>query len=305
MFSQTEGKPLTDPSKHGLRQRSAWRSVWSSLTTAKVPLAGLIVLLVIVFVSVATSILAPYGPNEGDITVRLKPPFWMTEAVPGHPLGTDEIGRDILTRLMYGGRVSLGVGLATTTLTTLIGVTLGLLSGFYGKVLDEVIMRLGDILLSFPFILLCMVAVLMLGPGLINIILVLGFFGWVGFARVVRAETLSLREKEFVEAAKVTGCSNIQILYKHILPNLIPSIIVVATFVMAAVIIAEATLSFLGLGIPPAVPSWGGMLNIGRNYMRGAPWLAMFPGFLLLLLVLSLNLLGDWLRDYLDPRLRF
>ena len=305
MSSTTEAKPLPELPKNGLRQRSGWRSLWRSLITAKVPLAGLMVVLLMAIVSVAAPVLSPYEANEGDITVRLKPPFWMPGAVPGHPLGTDEIGRDILTRLMYGGRIAFGVGLATTTLTTLIGVSLGLLSGYYGKVMDEVIMRLGDVLLSFPFILLCMVTVLMLGPGLRNIILVLGFFGWVGFARVVRGETLSLREKEFVEAARVTGCSDLRILYKHILPNLAPSIIVVATFVMASVIIAEATLSFLGLGIPPAVPSWGGMLNIGRNYMRGAPWLALFPGLLLLLLVLSLNLLGDWLRDYLDPRLRY
>jgi len=304
MSAITETQAVSLP-KNGVRERSAWRSLWRSLIAAKVPLIGLTVVVLMLVMSVAAPILSPYQPNEGDISARLKPPFWVAGAVVGHPLGTDEIGRDIATRLIYGGRISLGVGLATTALTTLIGVSLGLLSGYYGKVVDEVIMRMGDILLAFPFILLCMVTVLMLGPGLRNIVLVLGVFGWVGFARVVRGETLSLREKEFIEAARVTGCSNFRILIKHILPNLVPSIIVVATFVMASAIIAEATLSFLGLGIPPAVPSWGGMLNIGRNYMRNLPWLALFPGLLLLLLVLSLNLLGDWLRDYLDPRLRY
>ncbi len=288
-----------------LRERHPYRAMVSSLMRAKLPLVGLVILFLFILTSVAAPLIAPYGPNEVDIVMRLKPPFWSEDAVPGYLLGTDQVGRDILTRLIYGGRVSLAVGFATTALTGIIGVIMGVMAGYRGGALDEVIMRLGDILLAFPFLLLAMVTILMLGPSLRNVILVLGLFGWVGFARMVRGETLSLREKEFVDAARAIGASDFRIVRVHILPNLAASTIVIATFVIAGIVIVEATLSFLGLGVPPAVPSWGMMLSEGRDYMRDAWWLATFPGLLILLLVLSLNLIGDWLRDFLDPRLRF
>jgi peptide/nickel transport system permease protein len=288
-----------------LRERRLYRDILNSLMQRKLPFLGIIIILGIVLVALSAPLLSPYGPNNVDVLVRLMPPFWINGGSLIHPLGTDTLGRDILTRLMYGGRVSLLVGLGTTAFQTIIGVTLGLSAGYWGGLLDEIIMRLGDILLAFPFILLAMVTVLMLGPSVTNVILVLAIFGWVSFARVVRGETLSLREKEFIEAARSIGASDIRILFFHILPNLVPSITVVASFVFAAVVIAEATLSFFGLGIPPGIPDWGTMLAEGRAYLTTAWWMAAFSGMSILLLVLSINLIGDWLRDFLDPRLRF
>jgi peptide/nickel transport system permease protein len=209
----------------------------------------------------------------------------------------------VLTRLVYGARISLTVGLGAAALAGTIGLLLGLLAGYYGGVLDEVVMRVADILLGFPFILLAMLTAVMLGPGVGNMILVLGVFGWVGFARVVRAQTLSVREMEFVEAARAIGCGDLRIIVRHILVNVVHSMIIMVTFSVASVMVVEAALSFLGLGIPPAIPSWGKMLSDSRHVMSSAPWMTVFPGLCLTAVVLSLNLVGDWLRDYLDPRL--
>ncbi len=288
------------------RERTTlWRSLIGSLRRVKLAAVGMLILMGVSFTALGAPIIAPYPPNDIDVLRRLQPPVWEADGSPEHMLGTDQLGRDVLTRLIYGGRVSLGVGSVTTVLTALIGVVLGLLGGYYGGVFDEISMRLADILLAFPFILLAMMAVALLGPSLLNVILVLSIFGWVGYARMVRGEMLVLREKEFVEAARVMGANDARIMLRHILPNVLAPVIVIASFVAAAVITAEAALSFLGLGIPPAIPSWGAMLADGRDNLTSAWWLATLPGLAIVLTVLALNLVGDWLRDYLDPRLRF
>ncbi len=286
------------------RCKPAPSRLWRSLSHAKLAAAGIVLLALFAFAAVAAPWLAPYPPNEVDVLNRLKPPVWAPEGSIRYLLGTDPIGRDVLTRLIYGGRVSIGVGFITAAIAGVIGVTLGLLAGYYGGLIDEAVCRVADIFLAFPFILLATATVMMLGPGLVNVILVLSVFGWTSYARVVRGETLCLREKEFVEAARTVGCKNVRILIGHILPNVFSPVIVISSFVVASVIIAEAAMSFLGLGIPPAIPSWGGMLAEGRPYLRDAWWLAVLPGLLIMIVVLALNLVGDWLRDYLDPRLR-
>ena len=278
--------------------------VWRSLSRAKLPLVGLAVLAITLVLALGAPFLLPYESNEVNIVVRLRPPA-LLGGTWEYPLGTDEVGRDVLTRLIYGARISLTVGFGATAFAGTVGLVLGLLSGYFVGLLDEVIMRVADILLGFPFLLLAMLTVMMLGPGVGNMILVLGAFGWVGFARVVRAETLSVREKEFVEAARAVGCGDVRIIVFHILANVFHSMIILVTFSIATVMVVEAALSFLGLGVPPAIPSWGKMLSDSRNVMGTAPWMSILPGLCLTIVVLSLNLVGDWLRDYLDPRLRY
>jgi peptide/nickel transport system permease protein len=277
--------------------------VWRSLSRAKLPLVGLAVLAITLVLALGAPFLLPYESNEVNIVVRLRPPA-LLGGTWEYPLGTDEVGRDVLTRLIYGARISLAVGFGAAAFAGTVGLVLGLLSGYFVGLLDEVIMRVADILLGFPFLLLAMLTVMMLGPGVGNMILVLGAFGWVGFARVVRAETLSVREKEFVEAARAVGCGDVRIIVFHILANVFHSMIILVTFSIATVMVVEAALSFLGLGVPPAIPSWGKMLSDSRNVMGTAPWMSILPGLCLTIVVLSLNLVGDWLRDYLDPRLR-
>ena len=277
--------------------------VWRSLSRAKLPLVGLAVLAITLVLALGAPFLLPYESNEVNIVVRLRPPA-LLGGTWEYPLGTDEVGRDVLTRLIYGARISLAVGFGASAFAGTVGLVLGLLSGYFVGLLDEVIMRVADILLGFPFLLLAMLTVMMLGPGVGNMILVLGAFGWVGFARVVRAETLSVREKEFVEAARAVGCGDARIIVFHILANVFHSMIILVTFSIATVMVVEAALSFLGLGVPPAIPSWGKMLSDSRNVMGTAPWMSILPGLCLTIVVLSLNLVGDWLRDYLDPRLR-
>ena len=213
------------------------------------------------------------------------------------------LGRDVASRLLYGARVSLIVGLAAVVVGGLLGVVLGLLSGYYRGFTDDALMRLGDVQLAFPVLVLAVAVLAVLGASLANVILVLGVTGWITYARIVRGETLSLRQREFVEAARALGATDGYLIRRHILPNVLPPVTVVATFSVARTIIAEASLSFLGLGIPPPAPSWGAMLDEGRNYITTGWWLALFPGLAILLLVLGINLVGDWLRDQLDPRM--
>ena len=229
--------------------------------------------------------------------------MWVAGGDRGHPLGTDTLGRDVLSRLLYGARVSLVVGLTAVAVAGAIGVALGLVAGYYRGWLDDLLMRVGDIHLAFPVLLLGVALLSVLGASLVNLILVLAVSGWVTYARIVRGETLSLVEREFVAAARALGAGDGHVIWRHILPNVWPPIIVVATFSVARMIIAEASLSFLGLGIPPPAPSWGAMLDEGRNYITTGWWLALFPGLAILILVLGINLVGDWLRDLLDPRL--
>jgi len=248
--------------------------------------------------------IAPWDPTRQMLLKRLRPPMWEARGLRQHPLGTDHLGRDILSRILYGGRISLGVGLSAVTLSCVIGVTLGLLAGFHGGRTDAFIMRVADVFLAIPYILLAMGVVFALGPSLVNVIVVMAVTRWVQFARVVRADVLSIREREFVTGARARGNRSMRLLLRHVLPNALTPIIVVATLELAFMIIYESALSFLGLGVQPPTPTWGWMLADGRNYIATAWWLATFPGLAIMLTVLAVNLLGDWLRDTLDPRLK-
>jgi peptide/nickel transport system permease protein len=262
-------------------------------------LAGALVVLAAAVVAVAAPALAPGDPIKNSLLDRLTPPTWGG----AHPLGTDTLGRDVASRLLHGARVSLLVGFSAVLLAGVSGVVLGLVSGWYRGWLDDVLMRLGDVQLAFPVLVLAVAVLAVLGASVVNLILVLGVTGWITYARIVRGEVLTLRERDFVAAARALGADDAWILRRHLLPNVLPPITVVATFSVARTIIAEASLSFLGLGIPAPAPSWGAMLDEGRNYITTGWWLALFPGLAILLLVLGINLVGDWLRDVLDPRL--
>jgi peptide/nickel transport system permease protein len=287
-----------------------------SLWKAKFPIIALVILGIVVISAVFAPFLAPYNPNLVDVEQRLLPPAF-AGGDPAHPLGTDGLGRDVLSRLIYGARVSLVVGVMAVAVAGTLGVTLGLTAGFFGGRIDDGIMRVADIQLAFPFILLAIsiLAVLQARRGveanisnfqrLVPLILTLGVAQWVTYARMSRSVTLSLREKEFVEAARALGDSKRSIIFRNILPNGLAPLIVIASFNVASTILAEAALSFLGLGVPPAIPTWGGMLADSRELLvSGVWWLATIPGLAIMFTVLSINVLGDWLRDFLDPRLR-
>jgi peptide/nickel transport system permease protein len=266
-------------------------------------LAGLGVIAAAVVVAAFAPALAPSDPVKNRLLDRLTPPMWAQGGSARHPLGTDTLGRDVLSRLLHGARISLIVGLAAVLVAGVVGVGLGLVAGYRGGWADDLLMRLGDIQLAFPVLLLGVVVIAVLGASLVNMILVLGASGWVTYARIARGETLSLKERDFVAAARALGAPARHVVARHLLPNVLPSLMVVTTFSVARTIIAEASLSFLGLGLPPPTPSWGAMLDEGRNYITTGWWLALFPGLAILLLVLAINLCGDWLRDALDPRI--
>ncbi len=303
---------------HGLGRGTAARQAWRTLRRGRLGLVGLTLLLLITFMAVAAPVVAPHNPYEGSLAVARRCPafttcpnlggsFARTGPITGtteHLLGTDQLGRDILSRIIYAARISLLVGVAAVALGGAIGVLVGLLAGYYGGTLDAVAMRLADVQLAFPFILLAIVVVAVLGGGLLNVILVLGVGSWVAYARIVRGQVLAAKSQEYVIAARMIGARDPVILFRHLLPNVITPAIVVATFGVAAAIIGEATLSYLGVGVQPPTPTWGNMLADGRAYVGSAWWLATFPGLTIMLTVLSINMIGDWLRDFLDPRLR-
>ena len=242
---------------------------------------------------------APYTANDQDIALRLQPP-----ALGAHPLGTDEVGRDVLSRLIYGARISLLVGVVAVALSCPIGVLVGLIAGYAGRRTDDVLMRVTEIQLAIPTILLAIAVVAVLGPGIRNVILTLSVTGWTLYARLTRGETLVVKARDFVQAARATGAGDVRIMVRHVLPNVLSPVIVVGVFAVANMIILEATLSFLGLGVEPDIVTWGRMLNGGRLYLSTAWWITAFPGLAIFLAVLAVNLLGDYLRDWLDPRLR-
>ena len=258
-----------------------------------------LVLIAIVVAAVFAEHLAPYGANEQDITKRLRPPDLRS-----HVLGTDEVGRDILSRMFHGARVSLLVGVIAVAVSCPIGVLIGLVAGYVGRRTDDVLMRITDIQLAIPTILLAIAVVAVLGPGVRNVIITLTVTGWTLYARLVRGEALSVKSRDFVQAARAAGAGDARIMLRHVLPNVLTPVIVVAVFAVANMIILEATLSFLGLGVEASVVTWGRMLNAGRLYLSTAWWLTAFPGLAIFLTVLAVNLLGDHLRDWLDPRLR-
>ena len=256
-------------------------------------------LLVVVLGAVFAERLAPFGPGEQDITQRLQPP-----ALRGHVLGTDELGRDILSRLLHGGRVSLLVGLIAVGLSCPVGMLVGVTAGYAGRRVDDVLMRVTEVQLAIPTILLAIAVIGVLGPGLSNVILTLTVTGWTLYARLIRGETLAVKERDYVVAARAAGAGDLRIMGHHVIPNVLSPVIVVAVFAVANMIILEATLSFLGLGVEPQVVTWGRMLNAGRLYLATAWWLMTFPGLAIFVTVLAVNLIGDHLRDWLDPRLR-
>ena len=264
----------------------------------RLALVSAIVIGLFMLAAIFAPLLTPYTYDQQDIMARLSAPGWK------HLFGTDEAGRDIFTRMLYGSRVSLLVGLVPTALSMLIGAALGILAGYAGGRTDTVIMRFADIMLAFPSMLLAMVIMYTLGDGIINIFIALTLVNWAGVARIVRAETLKLKETEYVEAARLSGVGRGRIMLRHILPNCIPDLIVLFTLNIPSAILAESSLSFLGLGIRPPEASWGLMVNVGRQYLYTQPWLSLIPGAAIMIVVLAFNFLGDGLRDVLDPHLK-
>ncbi len=261
------------------------------------------ILTAIVLLALFADRVAPAGPNDQDIAARLRPPA-MVGGTWSRPLGTDELGRDVLSRLLHGGRVSLMVGLLAVAVSCPIGVVIGLASGFFGGWIDRMLMRFTDIQLAIPTILLAMALVTVLGPGVPNLIITLSVTGWTIYARLIRGETLALRDRDFIEATRAAGAGQARIMFRHVLPNVVSPVIVVATFAVGSMVVLEATLSFLGIGVPLRVATWGSMLSSGRTYLKSAWWITAFPGLAIFVTVLAINALGDSMRDALDPRLR-
>ena len=266
--------------------------------------AGAAVIALAVMVAVAAPLIAPYGPLDQAPELNNRPPLWIGDNGEVHILGTDPLGRDLLSRTMYGARVSLLIGATAVLLAGTIGVLLGLLAGFVGGAVEAVIMRLVDTLLAIPFVLLAIVSVALFGQDLVGLILILGFTGWLGYARIVRSVVLSLKVMPYVEAARALGAGPTRLLLRHVLPGVWTPVIVVATQQVGTMMIAESSLTFLGIGIPPTIPSWGAMIADGRAYVTLAPWVSIFPGLALTITVLAVYFFGDGLRDVLDPRLR-
>jgi peptide/nickel transport system permease protein len=286
-------------------ERREWLVFLRRLAARRTALFGLVVVVVVALTAVGAPLVSPFDPIEQDLgDLRLKAPGFRDAGGRVHPLGTDHLGRDLLARVIHGARPALLVGFAAVAISGLIGMAAGLISGYFGGHTDDVLMRLADIQLAFPFILLAIAVIGVLGPSLKTIIIVIGVSSWVVYARIVRGAVLTLREREFVQAARALGGGDVRVLLRHILPNAFTPWLVVATLDMARVIVIESALSFLGLGVQPPMPTWGGMLADGRVYISTAWWLATFPGLAILVTVLGINLFGDGLRDTLDPRLK-
>ena len=274
------------------------KTFWRYFKRNTLAVGGLAFILIIFLVAGFASFIAPYDPGKTDVSLKLRAPS------PQHVLGTDQLGRDVLSRMLYGSRISLSVGFVAVAISILIGILVGALAGYYGGWADSLLMRFVDIMICFPSFFLILTVVALLGPSLVKVMFVIGITSWMGTSRFVRAEFLSLRERDFVQAAKALGVKDLRIIYRHILPNALAPVFVTATLDVATAILVEAGLSFLGFGAQPPAPSWGNILTEGRTYIFDAWWLTIFPGFAILITVLSFNLLGEGLRDALDPRLR-
>lgn len=277
---------------------------WRQLRRLKWGVGAAIVLLVIILSAVLAPWISPHDPLVVDIRHRLAPPAWMQGGTPEHFLGTDQIGRDLLSRVIYGGRVSLIVGVSAVLLSSTIGILLGLTSGYFGGRIDWTIMTVVNVVLTFPFVLLALAVIAVLGPSLPNMIAVLGIAGWPIYTRVIRAETIALKERDFVMAGRALGMSHLRLIFRQILPNLVSAGVVIATLQVAQVIVLESFLSFLGLGVQPPIPAWGNMLGEGRVYMLNSWWIAAFPGAAIFVTTLVINLMGNALRDWLDPHMK-
>ncbi len=280
------------------KSENQWVVVWRRLRKNKRAMIGLYIVVIVFLLAILAPVVSPYSPTKISLKNKLDAPS------SAHWLGTDKLGRDVLARIIYGSRISILVGIIAVGISGTIGIFLGAIAGYFGKWIDVFIMRLVDILLAFPSILLAIALVAVLGASLFNVILAIALVSWVGYARMVRGEFLRLKELEFVEGARAMGLSDFKIIFKHILPNAMAPVIVMATLGLAGAIISESSLSFLGLGVQPPTPSWGGMLSEGRTVIRQAWWIPTFPGIAILLTVLAFNLLGDGLRDALDPKMK-
>lgn len=277
---------------------STWDNIVNTFKKNPLAMTGVVVILIIVLAAILAPLICPYDPYTQDLRNALAKPS------AEHILGTDTYGRDLFTRIVYGARISLIIGLIPSIIAIIIGTVMGLMAGFLGKTADFIIMRIADIVLSFPSLLLAMVIMYTLGPSLLNLFIALSIINWGMTARTVRAQTLQLREKEFVEAARSVGVKNWTIMFRHILPNCIPSLIVIFTLDIPSAIMSEASLSFLGVGAKPPEASWGLMVSENRDNLTKAPWVALFPGIAIMLLVLAFNFVGDAMRDALDPTLK-
>lgn len=282
-----------------VKKKSGFKDFFRKLSRSWTGMLGFSLIILLLLLSVFGGLIAPFDPMDAPLRERLLPPL-----TDGHILGTDQLGRDILSRIIAGTKVSVIIGLATALLAGLIGTVVGVIAGYFRGWIDVVLMRIVDVQLSFPFILLVLVISAVLGAGLTNIVISLALAGWVVFARVIRSEVLAIREKEFITAAIATGVSKFEILFRHILPNIFTPIIILVSLQMGTYIIAEASVSFLGFGVQPPTPAWGNMLNEGKDYIFGSWWLITFPGIAIIITTLGVNLFGDWLRDTLDPELK-
>ncbi|HCE67122.1 MAG: peptide ABC transporter permease [Geobacteraceae bacterium GWC2_55_20] len=271
---------------------------WPRLKRNRLALFGGAVVLALFLISLAAPLIAPYDPNAINAWKVLSPPSWQNW------FGTDELGRDVLSRVLFGARISLKVGFVAVGIAVTIGTVIGLLSGYYSGAVDSVLMRLVDIMLCFPAFFLILAVITFLEPSIWYIMIVIGLTGWMGVARLVRAETLSIREMDYIMAARCIGCSNARIIFRHILPNAVSPVLVSATLGVAGAILTESALSFLGIGVQPPTPSWGNILTSGKDYIEFAWWLSLFPGLAILVTVLAYNLLGEGIRDALDPRVK-
>jgi peptide/nickel transport system permease protein len=285
------------------KQSSLWR--WTKLLLqSKTGTVGFLIVISVILVAIFADVIAPHDPAQNNLGDMLKPPVWLDGGSSTYILGTDNLGRDMLSRIIFGTRVSLLVGVFSVILAGIIGILVGILAGYYGGIIDNVLMRIVDSFLAIPSILFILVVLAVFDPSIMVLIIVIGFTNWVTYARVVRGEVLSIKEREYVKASKSIGTKNSIIMLKHIFPNIVSSFIVISTLSVATTIVLEASLSFLGLGIQPPTVSWGGMLTDGRNYLATNWWLATFPGIAITITVLGIIFLGDWLRDVLDPRIK-
>jgi len=273
------------------------RIFWRRFKRNKLAVSGGIIVLALFFIAVSASFISPYDPNDIDRKQVLEPPS------PEHPFGTDDLGRDVLSRMIWGSRISISVGFVAVGIATLIGMILGALSGYYGGWPDRIIMRFIDIMLSFPTFFLILAVIAFIGPSIWNIMIIIGLTSWMGVARLVRAEFLSLKEREYVLAARALGVSDIGIIVKHIMVNSMAPVLVSAVLGIASAVLVESALSFLGIGVQPPTPSWGNILTLGKDNIQVAWWLSVFPGLAILITVLGYNLLGEGIRDSIDPRL--
>ncbi|WNS75724.1 ABC transporter permease [Bacillus sp. DTU_2020_1000418_1_SI_GHA_SEK_038] len=284
------------PVKEHNAKAARWGAFYKKISKNKAAMTGAFIVIIFAILAILAPVIAPYDPSHIEMSKKLQTPS------SEHWLGTDDKGRDILSRLLYGSRISLTVGILSTVLGAVVGIVLGIVSGYYGRWIDSVIMRICDVLLAFPGILLALAIVSILGASTTNVIIAVAFFAIPTFARIVRGSTLSVKKLEYIDAIRAMGSSDFRIIFKHILPNILSPIIVQSTLYIASAIITASALSFLGMGTQPPTPEWGTMLAQGRSYVAQAPHLTLFPGFVILLVVVGFNLFGDGLRDALDPK---